>query len=177
MDLFYKPPLERFDECQALEDNYMNCMFQKALRDKVMNNRCNMDSILWFHLECPKHVSRFDNPVEFKRKVANYLAEVRTYRQAMVTETEESKKLENEYSFTAYPEDIKEHKELRQFKETFDHYSPVVRPDPAEEYEEEEPTEWDFEVDKKEAEYGNIPEVLKPKPITVADSAKHSKKK
>lgn len=155
----------------------MNCLFQKALRDKVLNNRCNMDSILWFHLECPKHVSKFDEPLEFKRKVANYLAEVRTYREAMITESDESRRLDDQYNFTAYPEDIREHKELRQYQEVFDSYSPVVRPDSAEEYEEEELGELDKEVDKKEVEYGNIPEALKPKPITVADSVKHSQKK
>ena len=79
MDLFHVPPLERPDECNALEDNYMNCLFQKALKDRVLNNMCNMDSILWFHLECPKTVSRFDNPIEFKRRVGQFLAEQKTY--------------------------------------------------------------------------------------------------
>jgi hypothetical protein len=35
MDYFYAPPLQRDDECAALEDNYMNCLMQKALKDKV----------------------------------------------------------------------------------------------------------------------------------------------
>jgi hypothetical protein len=34
-----------------------------------------MDSILWFHLECPKAAARFDNPVEFKRKFRDFLAD------------------------------------------------------------------------------------------------------
>lgn len=75
MDLFYKPPLQRPDECTALEENYMNCLFQKALRDRVQNNRCVLDSILWFHLECPKAAAQFDNSLEFKRKVRDFLAE------------------------------------------------------------------------------------------------------
>jgi len=74
MDLFYKPPLQRFDECYGLEENYVNCLFQKALKDKVDKDLCILDSILWFHLECPKAAAKFDDPVEFKRKVHDFLA-------------------------------------------------------------------------------------------------------
>ena len=35
MDLFYKPPLQSKSECMALEKNYMNCLMQKAIKDKV----------------------------------------------------------------------------------------------------------------------------------------------
>ena len=76
MDFFYKPPIERPDECEVLERNYMNCMLQKALKDRVYNNRCNMESILWFHLECPKHKDKFDDPVEFKIKWRDFFAQV-----------------------------------------------------------------------------------------------------
>lgn len=93
MDLFYKPPLERFDECASLEDNYMNCLFQKALKDRVISNMCNLDSILWFHLECPKAASKFDNPIEFKRRVANFLAEQKTYTENINDRSEEYKKI------------------------------------------------------------------------------------
>ena len=53
MDFFYKAPAQRPDECKVLEMNYMNCLLQKAMKDRVMNNRCVMDSILWYHMECP----------------------------------------------------------------------------------------------------------------------------
>ena len=75
MDFFYKPPQERPDECGALEENYMNCLMQKALKDRVTSNRCRMDSILWFHLECPKSRDKFDNPVDFKLKWRDWFAE------------------------------------------------------------------------------------------------------
>ena len=84
MDIFYKPPLQREDECDALEENYMNCLMQKALRDRVFNDRCKLDSILWFHLECPKSVSKFDNPIEFKRKWRDFFAYQRTYGAASI---------------------------------------------------------------------------------------------
>ena len=74
MDQFYKPPLQRPDECRTLEINYMNCMLQKALKDKVMTNKCVMDSILWFHLECPREAARFDDKHEFKRKWRDFFA-------------------------------------------------------------------------------------------------------
>ena len=74
MNIFYKPPLQRKVECRALEENYMNCMFQKALKDKVMVNRCVLDSVLWFHVECPKDVAKFDDPIEFKRKFRDFFA-------------------------------------------------------------------------------------------------------
>ena len=74
MDIFYKPPLQKPAECKALDDNYMNCLFQKTLRDKVIVNRCRLDSILWFHLECPREASKYDDPVEFKRKFRDFFA-------------------------------------------------------------------------------------------------------
>ena len=78
MDLFYKPPLERPDECMALEENYMNCLMQKSMQDRVMTNKCNMDSILWFHLECPKGAAKFDDPLHLKRKLRELLTDTRT---------------------------------------------------------------------------------------------------
>ena len=65
---------QRADECKALEENYMNCLLQKSLKDKVFVNRCVLDSVLWFHLECPRAASKFDDPVEFKRKYRDFFA-------------------------------------------------------------------------------------------------------
>lgn len=133
MDLFYKPPMERFDECHSLEINYMNCLFQKAMKDRVMNNRCNMDSILWFHLECPKAVSKFDDPNAFKRKVRDFISEAKTILDASTVLEDDTRRVYNEYSHNSYPEDVKEHKELRQYQEFFDQYSPVIKKvDPSE---------------------------------------------
>ena len=33
-----------------------------------------MDSILWFHLECPLARDKFDDPVEFKAKWRDFFA-------------------------------------------------------------------------------------------------------
>ena len=85
MNIFYVPPLERPDECKALEENYMNCLMQKAMKDKVFTNRCVMDSLLWFHLECPKASQKFDDPVEFKRKFRNFFAYQRASAELMMS--------------------------------------------------------------------------------------------
>ena len=75
MDFFYKPPLQRNDECTSLENNYMNCLMQKALNDNVQTNRCNMSSLLWFNLECPRWINQFDDPVGFKHKFKKFFDE------------------------------------------------------------------------------------------------------
>ena len=74
MDTFYKPPLERKDECDELENNYLNCLLQKSLKDKVELNHCVLDSVLWFHIECPKAAGEFDNPHEFKKKFRDFFS-------------------------------------------------------------------------------------------------------
>ena len=82
MDMFYKPPMQRKVECDALEKNYMNCLMQKSLKDKVFVNGCNLDSVLWFHLECPRASGQFDDPIEFKKKFRDYFANMKSVRDA-----------------------------------------------------------------------------------------------
>ena len=52
---------------------------------------------------------------------------------------EDGEKIKQAYNYLAYPEDIKERKELRVFKETFNQYDPVKKPDIGEDWENEEP--------------------------------------
>ena len=85
--------MQRPDECRALEENYMNCMLQKALKDRVMNNRCVLDSILWYHLECPKDVAKWDDPLEFKRKWRNFFAQTIASAELVMTESEADKRV------------------------------------------------------------------------------------
>ena len=75
MDFFYRPPSQRKDECDALEENYINCLMQKAIKDRVVTNKCVMDSILWFHMECPKRVAEFDHPDTFKMKFRDFFGQ------------------------------------------------------------------------------------------------------
>ena len=115
MDFFYKPPLQRFDECKTLEDNYMNCLLQKAFRDNVTSNRCNLDSVLWFHLECPRSVSQFDDPLQFKRKVRDFLDDQRVALDAINKDKEANDRVHNSYGHILYPEDVKEAKQFKEF--------------------------------------------------------------
>ena len=156
MDLFYKPPQQRPDECAALEENYMNCLLQKAMRDRVFNNRCVMDSILWFHLECPKAAAKFDDPVQFKRKFRDFFAETRTAAENVTGQTDETRRIREEYYHVAYPEDVRERKEYRLFRETFKEYDPLVHPEPEDDFENEDLAEWE-NVDEKKSDYGKRP--------------------
>ena len=148
----------------------MNCLMQKAMRDRVLTNRCVMDSILWFHLECPKNVSKFDDPIEFKRKVRDFFADTRSAAENVMYQTDESRRIKEEYGHMQYPEDIREHKEYRLFQESFKQYSPTLHPEAEDDYETEDLTELD-ETDEKAVKYGVVPDYLKTRPLTREDGA------
>ena len=174
MDLFYKPPLQRPDECMALEDNYMNCMMQKALRDNVLTNRCIMDSILWFHLECPKAASKFDDPNHFKLKFREFFAEQRTAMENYSQMNEEHSRVKAEYDKTFYPEDLRPKMQVKAFEEQFADHSPDFNPSEGDE--EDRGAFWNevkSNIDHKNSDYGKRPEWAWPKPITREDSLKH----
>ena len=150
----------------------MNCLLQKALRDKVLTNRCNMDSILWFHLECPKAVSKFDDPLEFKRKFRDFFADAKTAAENMTYMSEETRKIKEEYNHTPYPEDVRLHKEYRQFQDTFKEFSPVYKPEPEEEFENEDLDDPIFDTDDSNPQYGKISPLLLRRPITREDAVR-----
>ena len=109
MDLFYKPPMQRPDECKVLEENYINCLVQKSQKDYVFNNRCVLDSVLWFQVECPRAFSQFDDPVEFKKKFRDYFASRKSVMENMES-TDTAKRIEKEFGHNqGYPEDIRRH--------------------------------------------------------------------
>ena len=113
MDTFYKAPSQRGPECNALEDNYMNCLFQKALNDKVYVNRCVLDSVLWFHIECPKRASQFDDPIEFKRKWRDFFSHNKSIADATKTRSKADERVEKLYGYqSGYPEDIQTYKKV-----------------------------------------------------------------
>lgn len=46
------------------------------MKDRIGENRCDLESVLFFHLECPDYVKKFDEPVEksyLKRQIFNFL--------------------------------------------------------------------------------------------------------
>ena len=174
MDLFYKPPLQRPDECKALEENYMNCLLQKAMRDRVLTNRCVMDSILWFHLECPKAAAKFDDPLEFKRKFRDFFADTRTAAEMITHTSEEDRRVRDENNHVSYPEDIREHKEYRLFQDTFRQYSPVYRPESEDDWETEEYESPMENVNMKKASIHNKSDFFKTRPISRDEASRPS---
>ena len=165
MDFFYKPPIQRPDECDVLERNYMNCMLQKALKDRVYNNRCNMESILWFHLECPQAKDKFDDPVEFKIKWRDFFAQVHAGAKDIIDpDNEEVKRVRNQFDSHLYPEDIKIRPEAHAFMMEKAALTPVVTPAEGPELEEPESKEPHLRT------YGE--ELYKDAKLSVADSKK-----
>ena len=130
MDTFYKPPMQRQVECASLEDNYMNCLFQKALTDKVLVNRCVLDSILWFHLECPRAAAKFDDPLEFRKKFRDFFAHNKSIADAQRNAmTATDKRVQQQYGFQGgYAEDVTFNKKAKKFMEEFDRFSPNQQP-------------------------------------------------
>lgn len=177
VDIFYKPPLQRADECKALEENYMNCMVQKSLKDRVLANKCVLDSILWFHTECPKAAAAFDDPMEFKRKFRNFFAMTKASADIMMSQSDEEKRMHEEYAHVAYPEDIKEKKQFRQFPDEFKHLNPVYHPESEDDWETEVTNEIDEEDPVSEREFGKPSNILPPsdlKHINIDEASKFS---
>ena len=99
------------------------------MKDKVLTNRCKLDSVLWFHLECPVAVAKFDDPVHFKRKWRNFLAETKATAEVIHMEGPEEKEMRKEYGHIPYPEDAKEKLSVRAFPDEFKHLSPILHDD------------------------------------------------
>ena len=128
MDLFYIPPLQRIDECEALEENYVNCLVQKSLKDRVLTDRCVMESLLWFHLECPKAAAKFDDPIEFKRKFRNFFAYQRASAELLFRKTDEQKAILSEFGHARYPEEIRKKADAVAFRDEFREHDPIYNP-------------------------------------------------
>ena len=135
VDVFYKPPVQEPHECANLEENYMNCLMQKALKDKVRINRCVLDSVLWFHLECPKAAATFDDPISFRAKWRDFLGQQKHAHDLLFNLSDDEKRIKKDFGAYHYPEDIKEEKSLRSFNEEFVAQNPyyhVAADEPAE---------------------------------------------
>ena len=90
-------------------------------------NRCVLDSVLWFHIECPKAASAFDDPLEFKRKWRDFFSQNKsladTYK--AYADTPVKDKIQEMYGYkSSYPEDMKINKKVAKFEEEFRKYSP-----------------------------------------------------
>ena len=150
-------------------------MLQKALKDKVLTNKCVMDSILWFHIECPRSVAAFDDPDEFKLKWRGFFALQKSFQEHK-TDTEEAKKVEMEFDHISYPEDVKERKELHQFREDFKEFDPILYPESADDWDTEILQEdKDTETAIRDRAYNKPTKIMEIYDLKAEDSAKFSK--
>lgn len=95
--------------------NYLNCLLQKAVKDRVPLNSCDLELILWYHLECPDYAKKFDDPKHekyLKRQMFNLLTvpymsmrmsemNAKNKKESVISDFEKKRK------FIEYPEEIK----------------------------------------------------------------------
>ncbi len=88
-------------------------MLQKALKDRVPMNTCNLEEVLWFHVECPDYIKKFDDPKYakwLKRQMYNILTV--PYMSMRLTELQVKNKhhtvddLNKKNKYIEYPEEI-----------------------------------------------------------------------
>ena len=173
MDTFYKPPVQRRVECGALEDNYMNCLFQKAMQDKVFVNRCVLDSVLWFHLECPRAAAKFDNPIEFKKKFRDFFAHNKSIADSVRQNMSNAdKRVQKQYGFQGgYAEDVKINKKAAKFLQEFKHLSPDAQAVDPDEEDPDESTGLHTPIEKNsDVVYGRRLEHLVQHPINLDET-------
>ena len=89
-----------------------------------------MDSILWFHLECPKARDAFDDPVEFRLKWRHFFAEQKAMQKDFYGDPDDQAEIRvrREFDANLYPEDVKFRPVADQFfKEQLQH-DPFIHP-------------------------------------------------
>ena len=84
-----------------------------------------LDSVLWFHLECPRAASKFDDPVEFKKKFRDFFATNKSIAEAARHRSDTQKRVKKAYGFqSSYPEDLQYVKKVQKFADEFEKFSP-----------------------------------------------------
>ena len=105
-------------------------------------------------------------PAQDWRGDRNFFAETRTAASQVSFISEEGKRVRDEYNHVSYPEDIREHKELRLFQDTFKEYSPVRKPESEDDWETEEYQGVFENANKKESTYGRKSDFFKTVPLS-----------
>ena len=78
-----------------------------------------MDSILWYHLECPQRASEFDDPDTFKLKFRDLFAARKLDDEIMMKEPEHMERLRREYNSNVGPDDIRLRTEVQDFMQEY----------------------------------------------------------
>ena len=154
----------------------MNCLLQKSLKDKVFVNRCVLDSILWFHLECPRAASKFDDPVEFKRKFRDFFAHNVSVSEATSNSSQTKKRMNEQFGFhQGYPEDINTNAKVNRIGNELEaKFSPKSTPDSGDEEDPNAERGVNFvqaKMENKDILYGKRAEHLQQNPIPLSASA------
>ena len=146
---------------------------QKALKDKVFVNRCVLDSILWFHTECPKAASKFDDPIEFKRKFRDFFSANKSILDSNTQKLPSQKRMHEQYGHTSgYPEDLKIKKRVVKFQEEFEKFSPMQQRIDLDEEDPNEGKYLDGEIEPVDLLYNKKADWMQSNPITLMESRK-----
>lgn len=126
---------------------------QKAVRDKVTYNRCVLDNILWFHLECPKRFDRYNEEGFVRSKVKSFY-EFQKYQ--LEKNYEEHKDAHHAHMHTAYAHDIE--------------YNPAIEPSDNADYKKGTAYYWRFVKEKTKYDAETFLRTLSyPMPGDIAD--------
>jgi hypothetical protein len=113
-DLFYVPPKENLKECRWLEKNYISCLIQKGLRDRIPESICSENHIIYFHLECPSWIKKFEGEQGkqyIKRQIfattwLAYVNDKANEKRNLYYNVMEPVDLAKSQQYTPYPEEI-----------------------------------------------------------------------
>ena len=134
-------------------------------------NRCVLDSVLWFHLECPRAASQFDDPVEFKKKFRDFFATNKSIAEASRYKSQAAKRVEKAYGYqSAYPEDVTMVQKVKKFADEFEKYSPNAQPVDLDEEDPDEDTGLNAPIANSDVLYGKKVEYLQQNPIDLLES-------
>lgn len=85
------------------------------MKDRTSHNLCNLESVLWYHIECPEYLKKWDDPKHYKhlkRQMFNLLTlPYMKYRMDEHQLSKEKKKIsdiEKASQFIEYPEEIED---------------------------------------------------------------------
>lgn len=92
----------------------MFCLLQKALKDRTTYNQCNLQGVIYYHLECPDYIRKFDddkNKFYLKRQIFGLL--VMPYMNMKLMEFQMKNSKRNIYDFDKRNNSIQYHEELK----------------------------------------------------------------
>lgn len=91
----------------------MSCLLQKSLKDRIPLSACDLEDVLWFHVECPDYTKKFDDPKYakwLKRQMYSMLTvpymSMRLTELQVKNKQQEIPELNKKNKYIEYPEEI-----------------------------------------------------------------------